>query len=373
MLAAWMDGSLDSGDVGNFEHHLAECGRCQAILAAAASEALFGEEAARTADAAASSDAPTDDVTVPPRGRLLAFPWRRLAWAAAPLGVAASVVLAVWVVRSSRENLPLPVSQEVRTDAVPSIGGSGGAAQERAEESAAPTAAKPVEPPAASDLRSVPTGSNETRARRQETAPAARVEQDESGRSRVADADSRDAQAVAGLTAAPPPAVTGSAGNAAPPPPAAPPPQAYAAAPEQKAAAPTGAGDSRMLTQGESVRARGEPAATVMVGSGRVSWVLARDGRITRIEEGQGPEQVAATGDVLRAGSAVSEVVAWAVGQNGAIWRTLDGRSWQRVQAPSRDDFVMVAAQGAGTALVTTAAGGRFSTNDGGRTWTREQ
>jgi photosystem II stability/assembly factor-like uncharacterized protein len=101
-----------------------------------------------------------------------------------------------------------------------------------------------------------------------------------------------------------------------------------------------------------------------------VSWLLASDGRILRGEAGLAAEQVAATGSTLRAGSAVSDLVAWAVGDRGAIWRTTDGRRWTPVTAPSVADLVAVAATSEDAATITTATGGRFETTDGGRSWT---
>ena len=100
-----------------------------------------------------------------------------------------------------------------------------------------------------------------------------------------------------------------------------------------------------------------------------MTWRLV-GARIERLAPGEGWRPAAHTRDVLRAGSAVSDTVAWAVGHGGAVWRTLDGRAWTRVAGPSTADLVAVVAQDAESAIVTTLEGQRFVTRDGGRTWT---
>ena len=76
-------------------------------------------------------------------------------------------------------------------------------------------------------------------------------------------------------------------------------------------------------------------------------------------------------GVTLTAGVAPSTTACWLVGRAGAIVRTIDGRTWQRVRFPEPLDFTAVVAGDARTATVTAADGRQFATTDGGTTWTR--
>jgi hypothetical protein len=76
-------------------------------------------------------------------------------------------------------------------------------------------------------------------------------------------------------------------------------------------------------------------------------------------------------GVTLTAGMAPSTTACWLVGRAGAIVRTIDGRTWQRVRFPEPLDFTTVVAGDARTATVTAADGRQFATTDGGTTWTR--
>lgn len=69
------------------------------------------------------------------------------------------------------------------------------------------------------------------------------------------------------------------------------------------------------------------------------------------------------------AGSAPSTSVCWLVGRGGAIARTTDGRTWERVGFLSQTDLSAVQASDAQTATITTADGRTFWTNDAGHTW----
>jgi photosystem II stability/assembly factor-like uncharacterized protein len=77
----------------------------------------------------------------------------------------------------------------------------------------------------------------------------------------------------------------------------------------------------------------------------------------------------------LTAGAAVSGQVAWIVGRTGVILRTTDGSNWQRIAPPpdgAAADWVAVSATDAQHATVTSSDQRRFSTADGGRTWSRQ-
>ena len=73
----------------------------------------------------------------------------------------------------------------------------------------------------------------------------------------------------------------------------------------------------------------------------------------------------------LLAGSAPTSEVCWAVGKNGTVIRTTDGRRWQSLSSPTSQDIVQVTAWNDSSARVKSADGSRFSTTDGGITWSK--
>ena len=110
---------------------------------------------------------------------------------------------------------------------------------------------------------------------------------------------------------------------------------------------------------------------------GSVIWRLGAGGSIERSTDRGQPWQQQASGVTtdLVSGSAASKEVAWVVGRAGVILRTTDGVSWQRVASPdsATGDWAAVVAHDALGATVVAADLRRFSTQDGGRTWTQQQ
>jgi hypothetical protein len=74
--------------------------------------------------------------------------------------------------------------------------------------------------------------------------------------------------------------------------------------------------------------------------------------------------------DAIVAGSSPRGTVCWFVGGDGVVLVTTDGQRFTRVAAPATTALVAVTAADARTATVTLADGRRFSTTDGGATWT---
>ena len=109
---------------------------------------------------------------------------------------------------------------------------------------------------------------------------------------------------------------------------------------------------------------------------GSVSWRLGAAGRIERsTDRGQiWQQQASGVATDLLAGSAGSKDVAWVVGRAGVILRTTDGQQWQRVAPPGgvTGDWATVVAHDAMNATVVAGDLRRFSTEDGGRTWTQQ-
>jgi hypothetical protein len=101
----------------------------------------------------------------------------------------------------------------------------------------------------------------------------------------------------------------------------------------------------------------------------KILWMIA--GAIEKSEDGgatwklEYPETRAR----MIAGSAPSVKICWLVGENGTILRTTNGAHWKTVRPPEQTDFVRVEATDALTATVTALDGRRFSTSDGGKSW----
>jgi hypothetical protein len=81
--------------------------------------------------------------------------------------------------------------------------------------------------------------------------------------------------------------------------------------------------------------------------------------------------QQATTDARLFAGSAPSDQICWAAGANGTLLRSRDGQNWERLASPTSADIVQITAWSASSASIRTASGERFSTEDGGQTWSK--
>ena len=99
VLAGWLDGTLDAATLQACEAHAASCTRCQAVLATVARAESFSSRPipAREAPPMAADRLPS---------RIVPFRWRRLAWVAGPVALAASVLLAVWIARPPTDQGP---------------------------------------------------------------------------------------------------------------------------------------------------------------------------------------------------------------------------------------------------------------------------
>jgi hypothetical protein len=74
----------------------------------------------------------------------------------------------------------------------------------------------------------------------------------------------------------------------------------------------------------------------------------------------------------LTAGSSPAAGICWVVGRRGAVWRSVDGRTWQRLTFPEVTDLSAVTATDARSASVSSADGRTFSTSDAGMPWVRQ-
>jgi hypothetical protein len=157
----------------------------------------------------------------------------------------------------------------------------------------------------------------------------------------------------------------------------APPPAAASPAPAAPAAAAE-SGRSAFADRAEAgmrMKAAAAPGPVVLASPVRESqWRIVR-GAVEYTEDGGVTWQPQALGVDLPdmpvlAGAAPAARVCWLVGARGLVLLTIDGAPWRRVGFPEPVDLVGITATDASHATVTAADGRRFSTSDGGATWT---
>jgi hypothetical protein len=102
-----------------------------------------------------------------------------------------------------------------------------------------------------------------------------------------------------------------------------------------------------------------------------VYWALEASGTIFRSTDGKSwQKQDSGVQSDLLAGRAPTNTVCWVVGRSGTILLTTDGTRWQRIKSPTNADLVSVSADSADVADSVTADGSRLSTFDRGSNWT---
>jgi hypothetical protein len=176
-------------------------------------------------------------------------------------------------------------------------------------------------------------------------------------------------EAVAVPLIAPPPLVTadqmGSRKAAA----AAPPAPPSTAAQTRAVSAIVGAATRAQ----ETVLAPAGPITPVIRSAdGTTTWRLGPGGVIASSRDGGAtwqPQTTGASADLL-AGSAPIRTICWVVGRSGTVLLTTDGERWQVRPFPEHVDLAAVAARDERIATVITNNGRRFTTMDGGATWT---
>ncbi len=355
-LAAWADGTMTRADRAAFEAHAAGCARCLALLAAMA----------RTEP--------------PPIERAW---WRRspFAWLLPLATVAAAAVIVVDLVVVDRQSSPAVTlvrqQQEAASRPLP-----------------APSPAAPaVVPPSlnanadarpAADARSsasAPPVAAPSRAARRQESPAidrpslaaTRAKAETSVPVTPSQPASTVERAPKEVGAAQPAPAGAPASAAAQPPAPAPAPPAAAAA----AVVPASARND--TARDASLRAAGAPLAMksaalmpiVILSPDRDSqWRILAGAVEHSADRGQTWQpQSLGVATPMRAGAAPAARVCWLVGTGGVVLRTIDGATWTRIPFPDAADLLAVQAADAAHATVTTAAGRRLTTSDGGATW----
>ena len=105
------------------------------------------------------------------------------------------------------------------------------------------------------------------------------------------------------------------------------------------------------------------------------TWRYGQGGLIERSADGglTWQRQRSGVSTSLADGSAPTDLICWLVGARGVVLRTTDGRTWERLPAPTPGDLVSVHAWSESVATVTAADRTEYETADGGRTWRRRE
>ena len=313
VLAAFHERTLETDETRRWTEHVADCGRCQAQLAAIGRAETDVEPATTVSTASAW------------------WRWRVLG----PLAAVSIVVLAVWAVDPNLRSMfdePATVTED------PSL-------VERQVTEAARTRGAP--PPAEAPVALSEATTAETPA---DAAP-----------SLEAAAERRAA------TAAPAEPPTGAASA-----PAAGSPRSAAAGnsagrPEPREALQRTA-FARDATRLATVAAPGP--LLLLSPDPATRWRVVQGGAVERSDD-RGVTwriQIRAMERVID-GAALSVRVAWLVGENGMVLRTTDGEEWDRVTNPATAMLTDIDAVDALDATVSTADGRRLRTVDGGANW----
>jgi hypothetical protein len=363
-LAAWADGAIYGADATGIEAHLADCARCQAMMASFATSEPAGAPAAARVPAA----------VVPFRPRPI-MKWLPL------VGTAAAAVL-IWAVWPHPTPEPPPITMA-------------DASRPAEAREVPPLPSAPTAPAAQTARAAEPKSKTEVAGRTADTA----------GQVGQANAPARQVAGSQAAAAAPPP----------PPPPAQKPPvptpsvATGAAAADRNAAAelraaparepevvvaefgviPPTAADIALLSGGGRAGfggaggggrggrggggggGGGAAMSVTMARSVDVRWRVLSDGSVQRSTEGSGDWTRVALDPPAHvlSGVAPTATVCWLVGREGAVLLSVDGRTFTKVAFPETADLQSVVAIDARRALVTTSDGRRFLTSDGGATW----
>jgi len=321
-MAAWVDHALPASEAAAAEVHVADCARCQAVLAVLVK-------------------------TLPAVAQPALSPWWRRGWAIGTLVPLAggALALALWVAtpRQPASSPAATSTTSVTSTTSPTV-----------ESAPAPSAAPAVtaEPPRAAAP---------ARADRKEQAPAAAPP------ARVpaispAPAEARDEPARAKADEL-------RRGDAAPSPvaPAAPPPPA--------AAAPAGARQAFATRALEFTLNKTAAVVDVVSPDPSIRWRIGAAGSIQRSADGGATWVAQASGVAqdLTAGTSPQRGVCWIVGRAGTVLLLTNGNLWRRLEFPETIDLTQVDARDGSAATVTASDGRRFQTADGGQTWARLQ
>jgi hypothetical protein len=402
VLAAYAEHGLSGQEASRWEGHIADCGRCQKIIAGVV---VSGENLAdaeiQEQGSLVSASAVRKPELQPAALEISRRPslWR---WWAPAIGLAAAVAL--WFAlhpvlppkpASPRAAVTAGTSQstaqgntaassakpeetqmaQANVPPPPPAGISGGKLRDSEEPRANPSADALKKSPKQGSLqneRQTPMSPAVSEVARAEASTAAKEKDGGAPSAQEMDAKRQTTDALA-ETPAPPTAAA---------PPAAEPAPAPEASQTQGLARQLDRSAGFSSTNQVRALAKTLSSSNVFASPDRsVLWRVGPAGLIENsIDQGKTWQRQASgvTADLV-AGAAPSAKIAWAVGKGGIILRTEDGEHWQRVTPPSvaqkigPPDWVAIDARDELHATVGSPDLHRYATTDGGRTWVQEQ
>ena len=340
-IAAWVDDALPARERAAAQAHVADCERCQALVAAAIK-------------------------TMP--APVARSPWRLsfMGWLV-PLTVAAAAI-AIWVNVNTRR------SAESRAQATAPKVAAAAPRQDVALPSA--TAQPSISPgspgspgspaPAAPQAQAPATARNKTTAHdfsdalaKREPAPPVTTPPAAPTESRAA---AESAPAPAASPAPPLTETVGVAGGIAGG-------QRDAASKPQQGNASKAVDKMapRAMMQGFASQ---EPVMIVSPDSAHRWRLLDSRGSVQHSSDGGTSWETQLMGANVSAGSSPSSSICWLVGRGGVVLLSTDGRTWTRIQFPEQIDLTSIRATDDRSATVTARDGRTFSTSDRGVSWT---
>jgi hypothetical protein len=333
--AAWADGGLAPPAVARAEAHVANCARCQAVLAALVR-------------------VPADDAAAAPHAVRGGRSWWQIdvRWLV-PLAGAATAAL-LWMVVPRHPAAPAAATEEKAESSIAVPATPEQLADEPQQSVAASEQSRAAQPAARSDRA---TASAERRAAR-ESQKRDQLSQ-RSAADRLAKTAPSNARTDAGATVPAEPPPPGGARNEQFAKPNAPAPPAAAGLSADAQMAP-----SRLASE--------VPPLSIVSAAASVAWRVGADGVVERsVDRGATWAPTDKVPGTPLAGASPSASVCWLVGRGGLVVISTDGRTWRLLPAPGADDLVAVEAADERSATVRTAAGASFQTTDGGVTWRR--
>ena len=332
-VAAWLDGGLDAVSLAAAEAHASNCERCRALIATVVKTIPEG-------------------IPHPNVGATSSW-WK---WWMAPLAATAAAVT-LWMVVPEEQLQPQKAT--VASDAeIAAPTASAPAAQSRDE-----AASAREEPPQLTQANKAAAKNESTfdeLKRRAEASP--KQEQQQGKVASAANAvealgvrerrDAKTEEPLARLEAEP-------ARAAAPP----------AAAP---AAPPAEIGALRDTAAVSQLRKQTGPLELLSPDPQR-RWRIVANG-VERSEDGGRTWVVVrlSQGETITAGASPSPMACWLVGRGGLVLVATDGTNFTRLPFPEPVDLTAVSSPELRIAVVTTADGRVFRTENAGRTWTRQ-
>ena len=346
VLAAYWERSLASGERARCESHLADCLRCQAQLVALA----------RTATAA---DDPSGHTSVN-LGWLLDWRWF------APAATVAVVLLAVWVIEpgAPAERGPAVADTEVASR---SREGLAELETEPLDTGQRRDAAAPP-PERSAEAALVPTA--ETTVLPSEEAVVARAPaQTERRENASVEPEARAADEVRRLEQQ---SLDARVAPTAPVDPQRPAQRELDdASTERRLVTESFAAREAAAVSTIATLADADTGIIIATPDTASLWRLTPSGGIERSTDGGATWAAQLTGANVEftAGAAPSASTCWMVGRAGAVFRTLDGETWEPISPPTAADLASVEASDGMRATVTATDGTQYRTADGGETW----